>query len=198
MKTEAGVAWAYAVLAIALAAGCEGDAGQEPGVDQRAVVGEPSSVEEAPRVVRAPPAAPASVDERARQPDMPPALWRSFVAATMAEAGPEYAVRTETVAGSPVLVAQSPRQGVRAEFRPGAVRIGAAPPGGDEGISRRDAETQRQGAGDDRDLELVLAGVGRGNKMGPVGEAAPRATGNRVEYRRDGLTEWYLHGPLGL
>ncbi len=39
---------------------------------------------------------------------------------------------------------------------------------------------------------------GYGSALRPVHEAAPQASANRVEYRRDGMTEWYENGPLGL
>lgn len=45
---------------------------------------------------------------------------------------------------------------------------------------------------------LQLAGIGRGARVEAVAAVAPKAQANRVEYRRSGLTEWYLNGPLGL
>ena len=47
-------------------------------------------------------------------------------------------------------------------------------------------------------LGLALRSIGYGDELRPVAAAAPTATKNRVEYRRGGLTEWYVNGPLGL
>jgi len=46
--------------------------------------------------------------------------------------------------------------------------------------------------------KLVLRGYGRAGDMRPVDHRTPQARGNRVEYRRGALTEWYVNGPLGL
>lgn len=51
--------------------------------------------------------------------------------------------------------------------------------------------------GDDT-LSLRFAGVGRGDAVAPVDGVRPRAAGNRVEYGREGVSEWYANGPLGL
>ena len=45
---------------------------------------------------------------------------------------------------------------------------------------------------------LEMRGYGYGDALHPVRAVGPRANANRVEYRRDGLTEWYENGPLGL
>lgn len=45
---------------------------------------------------------------------------------------------------------------------------------------------------------LTLTGVGYGDTLQPVPPGTPKATANRVEYRRGSLTEWYVNGPLGL
>ena len=45
---------------------------------------------------------------------------------------------------------------------------------------------------------LSLSSWGYENTMIPVHPAVPVATGNRVEYRRGALTEWYVNGPYGL
>ena len=46
---------------------------------------------------------------------------------------------------------------------------------------------------------LRFAGYARGRAVGPVEDAHLRADSNRVEYRYpDGVTEWYVNGPLGL
>ncbi len=46
--------------------------------------------------------------------------------------------------------------------------------------------------------KIALSGYGHGDDLRIVRPAAPRADGNRVEYRRGALTEWYVNGPLGL
>jgi hypothetical protein len=45
---------------------------------------------------------------------------------------------------------------------------------------------------------LEVRGYGYGDSLQPVNAVAPTANANRVEYRRDGMTEWYENGPLGL
>jgi FG-GAP repeat/Abnormal spindle-like microcephaly-assoc'd, ASPM-SPD-2-Hydin len=49
-------------------------------------------------------------------------------------------------------------------------------------------------------LRWVLAarGYGYGDALRRFRPVAPQANANRVEYRRDGTTEWYENGPLGL
>ncbi len=45
---------------------------------------------------------------------------------------------------------------------------------------------------------LRFAGLGYGDLLAAVQATAPRAARNRVSFRRDGYTEWYANGPLGL
>jgi hypothetical protein len=45
---------------------------------------------------------------------------------------------------------------------------------------------------------MTLRGYGYGDAMTIARVAVPHATSNRVEYRRDALTEWYVNGPMGL
>src|SRR5579872_345735 len=45
---------------------------------------------------------------------------------------------------------------------------------------------------------LSLLDYGRGKSLQPVHQAAPHAIGNRVEYQRGLLTEWYMSGPAGI
>ena len=45
---------------------------------------------------------------------------------------------------------------------------------------------------------LELRSYGYGDAVLPAGEVAPKASANRVEYKRGKLTEWYANGPLGL
>ena len=43
-----------------------------------------------------------------------------------------------------------------------------------------------------------LHAVGYGSSLRTIGSVAPRIRGNRVLYRRGGVEEWYVNGPLGL
>lgn len=45
---------------------------------------------------------------------------------------------------------------------------------------------------------LETRGYGYGDAVRPLSAVAPHAAGNRVEYRRGRVTEWYLNGPMGL
>lgn len=51
-----------------------------------------------------------------------------------------------------------------------------------------------------RNLQWVLQtrAYGYGNTLRPLKVVAPYASANRVEYERDGITEWYENGPMGL
>jgi len=46
--------------------------------------------------------------------------------------------------------------------------------------------------------QLSFLGYGYGDALTTSGVAVPRASANRVEYRRGILTEWYVNGPAGL
>jgi Collagen triple helix repeat (20 copies) len=48
------------------------------------------------------------------------------------------------------------------------------------------------------DARIGLVRLGRRGGMRSVAGVQPSASGNRVVYRRGGLTEWYVNGPLGL
>ena len=45
---------------------------------------------------------------------------------------------------------------------------------------------------------LRLTGLGRGGRVEAVAASKPEAKSNRIDYRRGGLNEWYVNGPLGL
>ena len=45
---------------------------------------------------------------------------------------------------------------------------------------------------------LALSGYGYGNDLVAIETVTPQAKANYVEYRRGGLTEWYVNGPLGV
>jgi len=48
------------------------------------------------------------------------------------------------------------------------------------------------------DLSLRLLAYGRGKALEPLAPTVPQADANRLEYQRCPVTEWYLHGPIGL
>ena len=77
------------------------------------------------------------------------------------------------------LEAANPAQGYAARFGPGGVTVS---PGGEEEI----------------ELALSLTEVGFGEALSPVPPARPRAEGQRVEYVRGEITEWYVNRPSGL
>lgn len=53
----------------------------------------------------------------------------------------------------------------------------------------------RQGAAT---WQLALHGYGYGDELRAARHTTPHAIANRVEYRREGMTEWYVNGPFGL
>ena len=71
---------------------------------------------------------------------------------------------------------ENPGQGLAAEFTQGGAEVRG--------------QNSRWG--------LEARGYGYGDALKPVKEVAPTGQVNRVEYRRDGLTDWYENGPLGL
>ena len=71
---------------------------------------------------------------------------------------------------------ENPNNALSAEFAPTAVAF-------------------RQGA---NRWGMALRSYGYGDTLRETTAAAPTANGNRVEYRRGALTEWYVNGPLGL
>ncbi len=85
----------------------------------------------------------------------------------------EYAVREQ----------QAPNRahGLRTVFAAGGIRV-----------------EPRTGDGDRWTFGLTLAGVGRGDALQVPPSAALHAHGNRMEYRRGSLIEWYVNDPRGL
>jgi hypothetical protein len=53
-------------------------------------------------------------------------------------------------------------------------------------------------AGEKTNLRWAFAGLGYGTTLHVPERVAPRAVENRVEYRRRGMTEWYVNGPFGV
>ncbi len=50
----------------------------------------------------------------------------------------------------------------------------------------------------DGSVTFRLTGYGYGDRLVEPASAKPKAVGNRVEYQRGDLTEWYVNGPQGL
>lgn len=107
-------------------------------------------------------------------------LRAAFVHARQLEAGPAYDFAAAH-AQQPTLQAANPEMGMVAQARAGGIWLQPSGAGGGKG-----------GVG----LQLVSQGCDEH----PIAAApvAPQARGNRIEYPRDGVTEWYLNGPLGL
>lgn len=101
-----------------------------------------------------------------------PGAARGAVSAAIGRDDPSYRVR-ESVG---LLRAANHAQGLRISFSRAGVSV----------------------AGRRSPVAVALEAVGRGGTLRRVGDVAPRATANRVVYRRPGLTEWYANGPLGL
>lgn len=106
----------------------------------------------------------------------PSALRRAFLSARMAEARPEHHFGNDEPG---VFEAVHPSQGLRFVLD-------------EEGLAITPARGGPWGA------RLRLAGLGRHEASRAVRPVRPTGGGNRVEYARDGITEWYVHGPLGL
>ncbi|QQS46325.1 MAG: DUF11 domain-containing protein [Acidobacteriota bacterium] len=77
--------------------------------------------------------------------------------------------------------AGNPEQRYHTFFSPEEVRVVA-----------KNAAAERQ------QLRLGLRGVGYGERLEPVAEAELHRSGRRIEYRRGGLTEWYVNDRQGL
>lgn len=60
---------------------------------------------------------------------------------------------------------------------------------------RDDGVTFRSGSSS---WTMKVSAYGRDKNLRSVPKATAQVDSNRVEYRREGLTEWYLNGPLGL
>ncbi|MRG91502.1 hypothetical protein [Polyangium spumosum] len=103
-------------------------------------------------------------------------LRAAYVAAVQKDASPAYHLSR---GAKGTISARNPAQGLSAELSPAGVRVAA------------DARA-------DRPFELSLEAVGCDGDLEPAAAASPEASGNRAEYRRGDVVEWYLNGPLGL
>jgi len=101
-----------------------------------------------------------------------PVAAQPVVSATLGQNDGGYEVGA--VAG--VLLAQNPAQSLRADFTA-------------QGMEVRAGQAH---------WRLALNGYGYGDHLEKVGKAAPQSRGNRVEYQRGPLVEWYVNGPAGL
>ncbi len=72
----------------------------------------------------------------------------------------------------------------------------AASPG--EGLSERFGRGGVELRSGSVALGLRLAAIGTAGSLAPVGEVAPTAGGNRIDYAHAGVSEWYVNGPAGL
>lgn len=117
--------------------------------------------------------------EAPRSADAASGLRPAFIAAVQAEAGPEFRFRS----GPEPLAAENPAH--RLSAAPSHAGLRVVPTAGSRGAG-------------ERRLELSLAGFGCVGAVSAPARVAPTTTGNRVEYARGALTEWYLNGPLGI
>ena len=111
-----------------------------------------------------------------QQPERQPTAIPQDLMAAMTEA--RYAVRLESGNLTPTVTNYANR--VRARF-------------GERGIEVEPLERSGSGA-----LRLELAAWGREGRTIPVGAATRTASGNRIDYAHDGLTEWWVNSPSGL
>ena len=88
-------------------------------------------------------------------------------------------------------IERGPAHGLRATSAAQNLRAGFTP----GGISVRPHEFSE---GDSFTWSLSLVRAGRAGSLAPVRRAALVAAGNRVEYRRGLVTEWYVNRPKGI
>lgn len=109
--------------------------------------------------------------------DMPAALRAAYTKTVQQRAGAEYALRSQAAG----VVGGNREQGM-------ALRLDAA------GVHVRHGH----GAGSELTLRLHQVGCSNSQSAAPIADAIPRATSNRAELTRAGVSEWYINGPLGL
>ncbi len=93
----------------------------------------------------------------------------------------QYAIRPPVVAGAAIYETRNPEHGLRAAFLEDDVQVR---PAGDDGSTWV--------------WSLQLERFGYEGSLDTVEKVPPVAEGNRVEYRRAALTEWYVNDPRGL
>ncbi len=144
-----------------------------------------ASLANAPPLVKTPPLANAPLLARTQVSEavankrggaVPPELRADYIHTVQARAAAAYPV--EPMAAKSLRL-RSPAQRLRAELSPEGVQITNTAIGGARG-------------------GLALEGFGCEQQRAAVRAAVPRAQGNRGEYERGELLEWYVSGPLGL
>jgi hypothetical protein len=101
-----------------------------------------------------------------------PVAAQARISATIGGDSPEYAVRFTKNEG----IAVNPVQKLESRF------------------SLRGVEIRSCGMA----MNLKASGLGYGDDLAVLPAAAPQVTGNRVEYRRGSMSEWYVNGPAGM
>ena len=111
---------------------------------------------------------------------LPAGLFPAAVSAMQTEDVPEtYYIIPTTVDGTAYRTENSDHK-FAAKFTPGGITLSA-------------------GEGSPWDWSLRAASYGRQGSLRPLADSWPAAAGNRVEYvHANGLTEWYVNGPMGL
>src|SRR5258706_2356363 len=107
---------------------------------------------------------------------LPAGLYPAVLAAIQRDAGDEYDITFQDGA----YLATNRAQGIHATFTHQGMEIHAS-----------------TNAPDALCWGMQLTGIGRGDKLLPMPLTELVASGNRLEYRRGNLTEWYINGPLG-
>ncbi len=107
---------------------------------------------------------------------LPPGLAPILNATLAADSAADYAV-APLAAPADGLHADNPAQQFATTFNADGVRVAPA-----------------TGAA----LTLRATAISTADGSTPLAAVSPVSTGPRVEYRRDGLTEWYVNGPRGL
>jgi uncharacterized repeat protein (TIGR01451 family) len=122
---------------------------------------------------------PSIAPAAARQPPagLAPGVWEKIRSAIRRS---EYHARPVEPGGTVALHAPNRRQGYGTTFKQDGIEIRAT---GSRASWR---------------LGFSVAGYGYESDLRPAGPAAPEATKDRIEYRRDGMTEWYVNRPGGL
>ncbi len=109
----------------------------------------------------------------ATEPDMPKGLWEAFSEA-------RHLIEPEESDGVRTFHAQSPKNQLVFRF-------------GERGLTVKPGVPNQ-----DWMLTMELAAFGQEGSLAPVAPAELTAEGRRIEYRRGGLTEWYVNDPRGL
>ncbi len=128
-------------------------------------------------------APPARIESARATPQRSPERWWAQVQGKLAAAEYEVTWQGETVLVDVPAAWQAPNRAhdFRTYFTGRAIRV----------VPR--AETKPSW-----EWGLALVGYGRGGQVWPVAEATARPTGNRIEYARRGIVEWYENAPRGL